>query len=118
MVVDAGNAGKHARQHFVSHAPDTYIFIDNWAAVGAGFPTALGAALARPGVPMLAVQGDMGFMCNIGELETAVREKIKVVAVVINDEGLGNERAFAAEGPAVIDVLIDKGRLAPVLFTP
>lgn len=163
MVVDAGNAGKHVRQHFVSHAPDTYIFIDNWAAVGAGFPTALGAALARPDVPVLAVQGDMGFMCNIGELETAVREKIKLVAVVINDQGLGNERAFqdayydgkhfavdyqnpdfgvlarafgahgekvtrpgdleaamqrafAAEGPAVVDVMIDKLNLAPVLF--
>lgn len=163
MVVDAGNAGKHARQHFVSYAPDTYIFLDNWAAVGAGFPTALGAALARPDVPVLAVQGDMGFMCNIGELETAVREKIKVVAIVINDQGLGNERAFqdahydsrhfavdyqnpdfgalartfgahgeqvtrpgdleaamqrafAAEGPAVVDVIIDKHQLAPVVF--
>ncbi|QJQ96909.1 MULTISPECIES: thiamine pyrophosphate-binding protein [Halomonadaceae] len=164
MVVDAGNAGKHARQHFVSYAPDTYQFIDNWAAVGAGFPTAIGAALARPDVPVLAVQGDMGFMCNIGELETAVREKIKLVAVIFNDEGLGNERAFqdahyggrhfavdyrnpdfgelarifgahgetvtrpgdledamrrafAADGPAVVNVMIDKHHLAPVLFS-
>jgi len=163
MVVDAGNAGKHARQHFISYAPNTYIFIDNWAAVGAGFPTAIGAALARPDVPVLAVQGDMGFMCNIGELETVVRERIKVVAVVINDQGLGNERAFqdthyggrhfavdyqnpdfgalartfgahgeqvtrpgdleeamrrafAVEGPAVVDVIIDKHQLAPVVF--
>ena len=105
----------------------------------------------------------MGFMCNIGELETAVREKIKLVAVVINDQGLGNERAFqdahydgrhfavdyqnpdfgvlarafgahgeqvtrpgdleaamqrafAADGPAVVDIMIDKHYLAPVLF--
>lgn len=43
-------------------------------------------------------------------------EKIKLVAVVINDQGLGNERAFAAEGPAVVDVMIDKLNLAPVLF--
>lgn len=163
MVVDAGNAGKHARMHFISYAPNTYQFIDNWAAVGAGFPTAIGAALARPEVPVLAVQGDMGFMCNIGELETAVREKIKLVAVVLNDQGLGNERAFqnahydgrhfavdyqnprfgelaklfgahgetvtrpaelegamqrafAADGPAVVDVMIDPHQLAPVLF--
>ena len=39
----------------------------------------------------------MGAMCNIGELETAVREKIPVVYVVFNDQGLGNERAFQNE---------------------
>ena len=39
----------------------------------------------------------MGAMCNIGELETAVREKIAVVYVVFNDQGLGNERAFQNE---------------------
>src|SRR5574342_1355397 len=36
-------------------------------------------------------------MCNIGELETAVREKIAVVCVVFNDQGLGNERAYQNE---------------------
>jgi thiamine pyrophosphate-dependent acetolactate synthase large subunit-like protein len=39
----------------------------------------------------------MGAMCNIGELETAVRENIPVVYVVFNDQGLGNERAFQNE---------------------
>lgn len=163
LVIDAGNAGKHARMHFVSHEPNTFIYTDNWGAVGSGLPTAIGAALARPGVPVVAVLGDMGFMCNVGELETAVREKIKVVAVVFNDEGLGNERAFQdahyggrhfavdyqnpdfgalaqvfgahgetvtrpgdleaaiqralnVEGPAVVNVLIDKQQLASVAF--
>jgi thiamine pyrophosphate-dependent acetolactate synthase large subunit-like protein len=41
--------------------------------------------------------GDMGMMCNIGELETAVRERIPVVCVVFNDLGLGNERAYQDE---------------------
>jgi thiamine pyrophosphate-dependent acetolactate synthase large subunit-like protein len=39
----------------------------------------------------------MGMMCNLGELETAVRERIPVVCVVYNDQGLGNERAFQKE---------------------
>jgi thiamine pyrophosphate-dependent acetolactate synthase large subunit-like protein len=39
----------------------------------------------------------MGMMCNIGELETAVRERIPIVCVVYNDRGLGNERAFQKE---------------------
>ena len=41
--------------------------------------------------------GDMGMMCNVGELETAVRETIPVVCVVFNDQGLGNERAWQKE---------------------
>jgi thiamine pyrophosphate-dependent acetolactate synthase large subunit-like protein len=45
----------------------------------------------------MAAIGDMGMMCNIGELETAVRERIPVVCVVFNDFGLGNERAFQKE---------------------
>jgi thiamine pyrophosphate-dependent acetolactate synthase large subunit-like protein len=45
----------------------------------------------------MACVGDMGMMCNIGELETAVRERIPVVCVVFNDCGLGNERAFQKE---------------------
>jgi thiamine pyrophosphate-dependent acetolactate synthase large subunit-like protein len=97
MVVDAGNAGKHMRVFMDTHQPDTFMYISDWGSVGAGLPIAMGAKLARPKQPVMAVVGDMGMMCNIGELETAVRERIPVVCVVFNDCGLGNERAFQKE---------------------
>ncbi len=97
LVVDAGNGGKHVRSYFKSYEPGTFMCIDDWASVGGSFPIALGAKLARPDRPVLCASGDMGAMCNIGELETAVREKIPVVYVVFNDQGLGNERAFQNE---------------------
>lgn len=96
-VVDAGNAGKHVRSYFKSYEPGTFMCMDDWASVGGAFPIALGAKLARPDQPVLCVSGDMGAMCNIGELETAIRENIPVVYVVFNDQGLGNERAFQNE---------------------
>ncbi len=96
-VVDAGNGGKHVRSYFKSWEPGTFMCIDDWASVGGSFPIALGAKLARPDRPVLCASGDMGAMCNIGELETAMREKIPVVYVVFNDQGLGNERAFQNE---------------------
>ncbi|HZM43713.1 MAG TPA: thiamine pyrophosphate-binding protein [Burkholderiales bacterium] len=96
-VVDAGNGGKHVRSYFKSYEPGTFMCIDDWASVGGSFPIALGAKLARPDRPVLCASGDMGAMCNIGELETAVREDIPVVYVVFNDQGLGNERAFQNE---------------------
>ncbi|MGZ8212513.1 MAG: thiamine pyrophosphate-binding protein [Burkholderiales bacterium] len=97
LVVDAGNGGKHVRTYFKSYEPGTFMCIDDWASVGGSFPIALGAKLARPERPVLCASGDMGAMCNIGELETAVRENIPVVYVVFNDQGLGNERAFQNE---------------------
>ena len=96
-VVDAGNGGKHVRSYFKSHEPFTFMCIDDWASVGGSFPIALGAKLACPERPVISASGDMGIMCNIGELETAVRENIPVVHVIFNDEGLGNERAFQNE---------------------
>ena len=97
MIADAGNAGKHARVFMDTYQPDTYMYSDDWGSVGGAFPIAMGAKLARPAQPVMAAVGDMGMMCNIGELETAVREKIPVVCVVFNDRGLGNERAFQKE---------------------
>jgi thiamine pyrophosphate-dependent acetolactate synthase large subunit-like protein len=97
VVVDAGNGGKHVRSYFKSYEPGTFMCIDDWASVGGSFPIALGAKIAHPDRPVLAAGGDMGAMCNIGELETAVRENIPVVYVVFNDQGLGNERAFQNE---------------------
>ena len=94
VVVDAGNAGKHVRNYFRSYEPGTFISIEDWGSVGGAFPIALGAKLARPDRPVVAAAGDMGAMCNLAELETAMRENIPVVLVVFNDEGLGNERAF------------------------
>jgi len=94
MVVDAGNAGKHVRNYFRSYEPGTFMCIDDWASVGGAFPIALGAKLARPDRPVMCAAGDMGGLCNIAEFETAIREKIPVVLVVFNDQGLGNERAF------------------------
>ena len=96
-VVDAGNGGKHVRSYFKAYEPGTFMAIDDWASVGGSLPIALGAKLARPDRPVLCASGDMGAMCNIGELETALRENIAVVYVVFNDQGLGNERAFQNE---------------------
>src|SRR5688572_7924568 len=165
MIIDAGNAGKHMRLFMDTHQPGTFMYISDWGSVGAGLPIAMGAKLARPRQPVMATVGDMGMMCNIGELETAVRERIPVVCVVYNDRGLGNERAFqnelyggrffgvdyndvdfaalarvlgahgerveepaalgpaltralASGQPAVVDVVIDKNFLAPVVYKP
>ena len=97
MILDAGNAGKHMRMFMDTYQPNTFMYTSDWGSVGAGLPMAMGVKLARPQQAVMAAVGDMGMMCNLGELETAMREKIPVVCVVFNDQGLGNERAFENE---------------------
>ena len=61
-------------------------------AMGYAMPAAVGAALARPGVPALAVAGDGGFLMTGNELETAVRCNLPVIALVFNNRSFGTIR--------------------------
>lgn len=76
--------------------------------IGSAIPMALGARLARPGVPVVAAVGDGTFGFHALELDTAVRHDIPVVVVVGNDarwnaehqlqlQQYGRERAVACE---------------------
>ena len=58
-------------------------------ALGAGLPLAMGAKVARPDAPALAICGDGGFMYTAAELSAAVQSGINVVALVVNDSKFG-----------------------------
>ncbi len=55
------------------------------AGLGWGLPMALGARVARPEAPVICLVGDGGFAHAWAELETAVRMKLPVVLVVLNN---------------------------------
>ena len=57
--------------------------------MGAGLPIAIAAKLVEPHRKVVAVTGDGGFMMNSQEMETAVRLKLDIVILVLNDNGLG-----------------------------
>jgi acetolactate synthase I/II/III large subunit len=66
------------------------LLLDNaLATMGAGLPSAIMAALLYPGRRVLAVCGDGGFMMNSQELETAVRLRLNLVVLVIEDHAYG-----------------------------
>ena len=65
-------------------------FLDNaLATMGAGLPSALAAKLVHPEKKVLAVVGDGGFMMNSQEVETALRLKLNVVVLILNDNAYG-----------------------------
>jgi acetolactate synthase-1/2/3 large subunit len=66
------------------------LLLDNaLATMGAGLPSAMMAAMLNPGKRVLAVCGDGGFMMNSQELETAVRLKLDLVILIIQDNAYG-----------------------------
>ena len=67
---------------------------DGYGCVGSALPTALGYQAARPDARVFCITGDMGYLLNGGELETAVRENLPVVTIIFNDRGLGNIREY------------------------
>jgi acetolactate synthase-1/2/3 large subunit len=66
------------------------LLLDNaLATMGAGLPSAMMAAQLYPSRRVLAVCGDGGFMMNSQELETAVRLKLNLVVLILQDNAYG-----------------------------
>jgi acetolactate synthase-1/2/3 large subunit len=65
--------------------PLTFLSAVNFGAMGFGFPAALAAKLVHPEREVIAVLGDGDFMMTVQDLETAVRERIPVRILIVND---------------------------------
>jgi acetolactate synthase I/II/III large subunit len=74
------------------YEPRTYISSGYQGNLGSGFPTALGAKIAFPDRPVVAITGDGGFMFGVQELATAVQYGIAVVVLIFNNNAFGNVR--------------------------
>jgi thiamine pyrophosphate-dependent acetolactate synthase large subunit-like protein len=97
VALDAGAAPAYGydRLHFTT--PRTFLTPLDLGGLGFAFPVALGAKLGRPEAPVLAVHGDGGFLMNAHEIETAVRHRINVVTLVMNNNCWGSEKAYQRE---------------------
>jgi len=82
--------GYYSRVFLPVYQPRAYFTSSYSGNLGFAYPVALGAKVACPEKPVLALCGDGGFMYNSQELATAVMHGINVVAVVFNDGAFGN----------------------------
>lgn len=83
LIYDAKRAGRG------------YLADRGLASIGYGLPGGIGAALAAPGRPVVAVTGDGGFNMTIGDLETARRVGASnLIIVVVNNAASGYIKAL------------------------
>jgi acetolactate synthase I/II/III large subunit len=90
LVAGMTQIGYYSRPFFPTYEARTYLTSSYSGNLGYEYPVALGAKVACPTRPVIAVIGDGGFMYNVQELATAVQQKINVIAVVFNDNAYGN----------------------------
>lgn len=65
--------------------------------LGYGFPAALGAAVADPSRPVLAVSGDGGALYSVAELATARQYDLNVTWLIVDDGGYGILREYMTD---------------------
>jgi thiamine pyrophosphate-dependent acetolactate synthase large subunit-like protein len=81
-----------ARSHWKTDRPRTWFVPSGFGTLGFALPASIGARLARPDTPSVAIIGDAGVMFTIQDLMTAVQENVPAIVMVFNDEGYGVER--------------------------
>ncbi|MBE0621839.1 MAG: thiamine pyrophosphate-binding protein [Burkholderiales bacterium] len=162
----AFDIGAHTHQigsQWPAYAPRTFLNTNGWSSMGFGIPAALAAKLARPDLPVVCVLGDGCFQMSCGEVAVALRERLAIPFVVLDDRWLslikvkqerrhlpyyGTElspdkppsppahyfgvpavgvdsaaelerelrKAFAADGPTVIEALVDAAHYSQTVF--
>lgn len=76
-------------RNYRTHVANTLLLDNALATMGAGLPSAISAKLLNPQRRVMALCGDGGFMMNSQELETAVRLKLDLVVVIVEDFAYG-----------------------------
>jgi thiamine pyrophosphate-dependent acetolactate synthase large subunit-like protein len=97
---DSGYPRDHLAPHYVSTKPRSYLGWGNSTPLGSSLGLALGAKVAAPEKLSVCFFGDAAFgQCGL-EIETAVRNKIPVLIVLVNNSqmtGYGDHQRIAQE---------------------
>lgn len=89
LVSDLTVAAYWCRRMLDIYEPRTNIYPWGFCTLGFGLPAAIGAKVARPDRPVVALCGDGGFMFNCQELAAAVQFDVPIITLVFNDEAYG-----------------------------
>ncbi len=75
--------------------PRQYLSACNFGAMGFAFGASLAARLIYPARRVVCAIGDGDFLMTSADLETAVRENLMPLVVILNDRGYGALRSFS-----------------------
>lgn len=76
-------------RNYAARQQNTVLLDNALATMGAGLPSAMASAMVYPDRKVMAICGDGGFMMNSQEMETAVRLKLNITVLILNDGSYG-----------------------------
>jgi acetolactate synthase-1/2/3 large subunit len=76
-------------RNYKAYRPNTLLLDNALATMGAGLSSAIASKIVFPERRVIAVCGDGGFMMNSQELETALRLKLNLTVIILNDGSYG-----------------------------
>jgi acetolactate synthase I/II/III large subunit len=88
LTVDAGAHMFPATMLWPVSEPNGMLISNGLSTMGFALPAAIGAALVDRDRPVVALTGDGGLLMCVGELLTAVREKLRIITIVFSDASL------------------------------
>ena len=92
VTVDAGVAPGLSYDRLNFELPRTFFNYSGHGGLGMGYCVGLGTKLGRPDRPAVSIQGDGGFLYTSQEINTAVRKRIPLVSIVLNNRCHGAEK--------------------------
>jgi acetolactate synthase-1/2/3 large subunit len=95
-------------RNYKCYQPNTLLLDNALATMGAGLASAIAVKHLYPDRKVVSVSGDGGFMMNSQELETAIRLKLDLVVIILNDSAYGMIK-WKQEGMGFEDYGLDFG---------
>jgi sulfoacetaldehyde acetyltransferase len=92
VSTDIGNIASVANSYLRFEQPRRFLPALSFGNCGFAYPAALGAQVARPEAPVVALVGDGAWGMSLHETMTAVEQELPVVAVVFNNGQWGAEK--------------------------
>ena len=89
VTTEVGQHQMWASLFFDVVSPGTFFSSTGLGTMGWGFPAAVGAKVAKPGVPVVDIAGDGSFNMTENSLATCMTEDIPVVVFLVNNYSLG-----------------------------
>lgn len=83
-----------AAQYYGFRRPRQLLTSGGLGTMGYGLGASIGAAIGNPGKKVFNIAGDGCFRMNMNEIATAVRQKLPIVEVIMNNHVLGMVRQW------------------------